>query len=327
MEKAWSYNANFAISTSGDSQLIQGQKILLALKDQLVAIGNWTVVGSADAVDYEYVGITAGGSYAGNSTGPYDRWEGVGDLVRGAEGALHSWCILRSPLGTKGYVYFVLAYRGVSDLEGSFFYHPDIPSLGADPLRNLPTTTPVAGADGEFFVYNLTTDTQRGYLSCSDDGSFVFATNSSHISTVHTGLVMFHWLEPEEGEHPFRATGYLRAATSWAYSDSSAEFQSWHPDTGNSSAAVCTLVYDTNTVVLDTMSGVDSVDGLMAATSCYVFTLGEGAGNIAGRIADVYLCPNSLVTGDVAPAAGTPEYWSFSGIWWLPGNTVPTVGP
>jgi len=309
MQKTWSYNTNFAISLSGDSQLVQGQKILLALKDQLVATGGWSVVGSSDTVDYEYLGVTAGGSYAGSSTGPYDRWEGVADLVRGAEGALHSWCILRKLHPDGYYAYFVLAYRGASDLEGSFYFHPDMPALGADPLRNLPTTTPVAGSMGAFFVYNLTTDTQKGYLCCANDGSFIFATNSSHITDAYTGLAMFHWLEPEEGaEHPFPAVSYLRAATSWTYANAAASFQGWHPDYGNSPVTACTLAYDTNTAVLDIMTGVDSVDGKAAAVPTYFFTTVEGANSLLGRVSDVYLCPSGLSLGDVAPDVGGPSY-------------------
>jgi len=300
MQKSWSYYTNFAISTGGDSQLVQGQKILLALKDRLVATGGWTVVGSSDAVDYEYLGVTAGGTYSGSSTGPFDRWESVTDLVRGAEGALHSWCILRK-LGTDN-IYFVLAYRGASDVEGSFYFHPTKPALGADPLRNLPTITPVVGSMGAFFVYNSTSDIQKGYLCCASDGSFIFATNSSHITDAYTGLVMLHWLEPEEGvEHPFPVVSYLRAATTWTYANSAASFQGWHPEYGNSPVTACTLAYDASTVVLDTMSGVDSVDGKMAAVPTYFFITGDGVGSLLGRAADVYLCPSGLSTRDIAP--------------------------
>jgi hypothetical protein len=89
---------------------------------------------------------------------------------------------------------------------------------------------------------------------------------------------MFHWLEPEEGiEHPFKAVSYLRAATTWTYANAASSFQGWHPEYGNTVVAACTLVYDTNTVVLDTMSGADSVDGKMAAEPTYFFITAGGS--------------------------------------------------
>jgi hypothetical protein len=347
-EKNWNFNEALW-SVGGDTQNQRGQKFLLMLKSWLVTYGGWRVIGSCDTTVVEYEGITSGFPYGGESTGPYDCWEGVVDLIQqSAEGGSNfSWCVLLGPASAKGQPYFVIAYLGSDSQYGTFYFHPNKPSVGVTPMNTVPTTVPFRGfghSNTQAWVYTGdTNELQRAHLSASGvDGSFVLLTSATN-SSRYTGLFMFHMLAQDDALNSnwwaFPATSYLHTNTSaWAWLSETCQFRCNHPDWPQTSqvAAVCAPYYGAGTRMLATMTGADAVDNKMAAFPAYLFCAGEsaaqdgeGMGAIIGRVEDMFLCPEGLANGDTSSTVGltSDEYFCFESLWWLPSASSPEYGP
>lgn len=172
----------------------------MQLKNHLVSDGGWRVVASYDgASNYEYEGVTGGGSYGGSSTGPYDVWADTGDVRRVANGSGPGWVMLESPTSEAyGKFHILLAMEGTSDISCGYFACCNEKLL--EPVPNYLPTFPsgskhVYYSRSSFYLMYSGTFTTVGYLSCcQEDGSFVYM-NRNTVRTFQTGYFMFSTLD------------------------------------------------------------------------------------------------------------------------------------
>ena len=346
MEKTWQTDPNFTIATTS-SYLVMGQSIMMALKNRMVANAGWTVVGSADGVRYEYEGVTAGGVYGGDSTGPYDVWESIGVIQRQPDGLGPGWCILKSPAGKHGPFYALIAMEGTSDLSQNGFtwysnqnweLHP------STPIIYLPTRASGAVVHGrsryDFFLMYGGTYTTRGYFSgAPEDGSFIFALNLT-LRTYFTGLQMFHVMDYAHPDLPMPTCSYSQSSNNaWDYNVNADQFYAYHPryasvytgsPTGSSGTrCVATFpVYKTSRIynIMSTTNYATEVDAFPLFLIAEEDTNESGRNAFIGRIPDLYNSPEGLNEADTMPSGGLPEHFKF-GDWILPGDTTPSLGP
>lgn len=339
-EKTWVTVSNFTVYT-GSSYLNCGQEIMYQLKNHLVASGGWTVYGSSDGVaNYEYTGVTAGGSYGGGSTGPYDVWADSGDARRAADGSGPGWVLLKGPTSEGWTPYLVLAMEGTSDSldNGYIALCADPFQLHAtSPLLYLPSV-PEGSSSGSisrktFYTMYSGTYTTRGYLSmCPEDGSFAFALNLT-IRTFYTNMIMCGKVDPIStspdylpyaigmgGDNGFGTYYKYFAVVSGEYSQP--EYQIY--------ASYARPYRYNNTDVLVTDLPTVDCDGevpLFPFYVCHPFkrVTEEQAASLFGRLQDFWIAPTGLADGDSVPSAST-EYFKC-GYWMFPGTAVPVVGP
>jgi len=341
-EKTWVTDANWVAYTGG-SYLNCGQNLLLKLKNKIVASGGWTVVGSSDGVsNYEYEGVTGGGSYGGDSTGPYDVWADIGDVRRAADGSSPGWCLLKGPTSDGWTMYLVIAMEGTSDstdngylalADKNWLLHPD----GA--ILYLPVADPdaktVSITRRKFFGMYSGTYTTRAYLSmCPADGSF-FLSHNLTIRTYWTGFIHVAKLDPTtvpsgwppwfigihgDGIAIYDSAAYWKVFTSDEWCDPSLiEVAMWAKP----------YRYNNVDIMNTDLSTVDC-NGEAALFPFFVCVPREISNleyNSAayGRVQDGWIAPRGLTDEDTVPSA-SPEYYKCV-YWMLPGDTTPQVGP
>jgi hypothetical protein len=347
MEKTWQTDPNFTIATTS-SALVMGQSVMMTLKNHMVSHAGWTVVGSSDGVsNYEFEGITGGGSYGGDSTGSYDVWADIGDVRRGVNGSGLGWCILKSPAGKFGPFYALIAMEGTDDdANNGYTWYSDtnwVPHP-VTPLLYLPTRAPGAAAHGRSrYTFILTysgTYTTRGYFSGAEDGSFLLTLNLT-IRTWFTGLQMFHVMDSAHPSTVMPTCSYSQSTnTTWTYTTNADQFYAHHPrydsvytgdpTEGSGVRSVATFPqYMTTRIhsVMTTTNYASEVDPfpLFLASELDVATEETGRSSFVGRIPDLYSAPEGLNEGDTMPLA-SPEHFVL-GNWLLPGDTIPLIGP
>jgi hypothetical protein len=338
-EKAWTTIPSYDIYT-GSSYLSCGQSVMLDLKNRMVSTANWTVIGSSDGVsNYEFEGVTGGGSYGGASTSPYDVWANRADVRRAVNGSGPGWCLLKHEFeDTTSYV--VLAMEGISDSGGNNGYYAvseEEFELPADPLLSLPTSSStVEFHRTSFFVMFSGTYTTRGYFSGSSDGSFFYALNLT-IRPAFTGFFMFSRISPESRipGTPNHVIGLGVDSSGPVSSESESYFRIpfgsyFSPELQKQGTAA--LVYrGSSTKVMDVDLDPTDCDGEVVLFPMYAVINSESStleykGGLYGRLQDFWIGPFSLNDGDTFPLAGPPEYFKF-GLWVVPGDSVPIIGP
>lgn len=337
-ERTWVTDANFTVYTGG-SYLNCGQNIMLTLKNRLVASGGWAVIGSSDGVaNYEYDGVTGGGSYGGDSTGPYDVWADIGDVRRQEDGSGPGWVLMQSATFYGSTLYLVLSMEGTSDSSSNGYMsvcevaptlHPD------NPLTFLPVevSTPLRRTRRQFFLMYSGTYTTRGYLSmCPEDGSFVFAMNLT-IRTYWTGLISCNRVDPNTSPE-----GYIGAVIGMAGGNNTFGTAT----VGNAFKIPSGNIFSEELMEADVYpilpyryNGVDVMNIDLNTVDCdgeaslFPFYISVEADEqkcgMFGRLVDCWIAPRGLDDGDTVPT-GTPEYFTF-GYVMFPGDTVPLVGP
>jgi len=292
---------------------------------------------------------TTGGSYGGNSTGPFDVWEAIADIVHQPNGSSPGWCILKSPDGQHGPFYALLAMEGPADpVDGGYTWYSDRqwalrPSL---PTAFLPVRAEGAAAHGRsrygFFQMAGGTQTTRGYFSgAPEDGSFIFAMNWTAYPNF-TGLQMFHVLDSAHPDGVMPTCSYSHSSIAVAsYVVNADYFYSYHPrydtiytgdpTTGSGVRCVATYPqYETTPILLTPMPTVNfegNVDPfpLFLIAENDTGASEDGRSTFVGRVPDLYSAPTGLNEADTMPSSG-PEYFQL-GDWLLPGDTTPLLGP
>ncbi len=329
LEKTWTTTANYDIAYSSQRQQAQDQ--LMDWKNKLTTIG-YTVLGSGNSTVYEWAGDTGGGSYGGQSTGPYDVWAAASDIVyRDSSSGLGpmGWAVLEGPVTAAGQFWVVIAYYADFDYSVRAFATNAKPTLPADPLNDYPR----ASTDEWFWIcadqnfYRPGSTTIRLYFSgCATDGSFVFlrwrpsegylqASQQFHVMTTS---------EMEPDNFSMRAAGLAWTIPSapqdqwqaWRiYDPVSGPVGSVHPVGWGDYPTIRELEQYTEDYLRGTMQ-----TGPMILVHNPELDNSAGIMYVKCRVPDVYLHHSSIAVGSQAPAAGTPKLVS-TGSMWVPGDT------
>lgn len=338
--KAWTTVANYLIGGGGESSLNTTRRLLLDMKNKLVAYAGWTVIGSANGTIYEYEGDTGGGSYGGDSTGPYDVWEDYLDIVwRDSDSGqgISSWAVLRSPLTAAGQFWLLLWHYSSNDYYIRSYAFGVKPTLRDPPLELAPFVT--SGQPWHYVVNNIqlwdyinTSNGCRTYFSgCPSDGSFIFARQSPSRGTYWSAMQMFHVVTEDTSENwTMKSVGYGQCWTIYPDGRILSGFYCHLPEEGHVAAAMCNVIWDSagGTSAMVTMDATDGLTNETAAFPAYVQTnqySGNSCGGsvIVGRLTDIFLSPTAVGRGAMAPEQSPYKYMSFEGYFWMPGDVEP----
>jgi hypothetical protein len=347
MEKTWQTDPNFTVATTS-SYLVMGQSVMMELKNHMVDEAGWTVVGSTDGTSkYEFQGVTGGGAYGGESTGPYDVWETIADIRRQPDGSGPGWCVLKSPDGELGPFYALIAMEGTADTgDNGYTWYANLNWVPdpSTPMATLPTRATGAAVHGRsrytFFRMAGGSHTTRGYFSgAPEDGSFIFAMNWT-LQVYFTGLQMFHVIDSAHPAEVMPTCSYSHALTSVAtYATHADYFYAYHPrydsiytgdpTTGSGVRCVSTYPQYQATAILLTPMPTTNFEGNVDPFPLFLIAESaateEGRSTFVGRVPDLYSAPTGLDEADTMPSA-SPEHFQF-GDWLLPGDTTPLLGP
>lgn len=332
-EKTWTTTANYDTAWGG-SDVALGQGILMDWKNKLTTIG-WTVIGSGNSTVYEWSGSTGGGSYGGQSTGPFDVWASTTDIVwANTNPAPVGWAVLQSPVTESGQFWLVLTYYSSFGCYGRIFAANAKPTLAATPLTDYPRPSTNEWfwlVANEYFCRPFGASSVRSYFSgCAADGSFIFYRQSLN-DTYWYHSQQLHVLTTNEAEPdnlPMRCVGLY-----WQYTATiQQQWQDWRaydPESGSvyGLKPVGWGYYPTTQVLNlyteDYLRGVQVIPVILVRDiPGYTSTAGM-MGYPLCRIPDIYIHPSGTVTqGSQAPLQGTPTYIS-TGALWFPGDTVP----
>jgi len=339
-EKTWNTVANYVLG-AGESSLTATRRLFLDMKNKLVAYAGYTVIGSCNSVVYEYEGSTAGGSYGGDSTGPFDVWEDYTDLVwRDSDlgQGICSWAVLRSPLTAAGQFWILLWYYSSNDYYARIYAAGVKPTLRSPPLELVPF--PTTGQpyhnlllNAQLWDYVITTGGCKTYFSgCPTDGSFFFARQSPARGTYWSALQMFHVVtEDIVSDWTMKSVGYGLCWTTNRDQRVLSGAYCWLPEEGAVYASLCTYMWDYGTAntVPKSIDQTDALTGDTVALPVYIQTRAgsitpSGSTVIVGRLSDVFLSPTGIAEGSMAPEQAPYKYTCLEGYLWLPGNTEPT---
>lgn len=337
-EKTWTTEANFLVTTTNRGPTAY-QQTMISVKNHLAASGVWTVIASSNGGTYEYEGITGGGAYTGDSTGPYDVWENYGDVQYAADGSYPGWIILKGPTHEGLTPYLVFAIANSSYTLGYMVFYDEKPLLHPDgATKYLPIAPEGAvrfGIESREFVRSYgSNDVTRGYMSvCPTDGSFFYSLNFT-ISSYWTAFFMFQVMDRNsvpEGmvpvvigfgtDNPFDSTYDI-----WFVTQASSE----NPETtgpatwGNPIREESTEVFATDMTVTNFEGEVDLFP--------FLVIIPQEVGNLeyktglVGRVPDMWIAPQGIANGDTLPS-GSTQYYKFGKFWMVPGDTIPVLGP
>jgi hypothetical protein len=334
-EKTWVTEANYVVA-AGDTTSNATAKLLLDWKNKLCAHG-YTVVGSSDGTNYEYEGETAGGSYGGDSTGPYDVWEDYTDVLYKVDSSQgpSGWVLMRSPLSAAGQFWIIL-WRYASSTTVFRGYVGDTKPPMRTPANEVcpfwATGMPWHRIALNDSVYHANgTGGCRSYLSiCEDDGSFVFLRQSISTGQYYQGMTAFMVLNsnqaPSIGQ---KSVGYhyiwgtTRDDTRWA------RFDMYLPGAGairwNMPLIPCyTGTTSTRAVAQDLFSNCP-VYPVWVYSGPQDTTYNTYFGNqlLVGPIPDMFIAQSSIPNGAVAPEKPPYRYVCVEGMFWVPGDTEP----
>jgi len=321
LEKTWSVVESFVVSPAGDTQAVQGQKILFDQKNQLVAIAGFTVVGSSNGTVYQYEGYTAGGSYGGGSTSPYDVWQTYSDVrFRSDPTGPIGWVVLRSPTTDKGTFYLTLVYYASSSSylnRCGWILSSTKPLLIGDGAQNYPVPEQYTQFwDSPFFHY-VAGQGQRAYAAaCVVDGSFYYLTNTQSLA-VTTGVFLFSTLSDAPANSPAKAAIALTAGAAITVDTFQDDWRLVHPDGDNAVGNCLLLAYSSANTVFSLMTDIDQLDGSVWGMPMFLFAASptrsdsvSGFGGAAGRAPDFYLVPAGIAKGSEVPAKAPCQLWS-----------------
>lgn len=187
------------VSYAGSTQEGARRSSMQAVKNLMVSHAGWTVVASRGLVgasmEYEYEGVTPGGSYGGDSTGPYDTWWNTSAILHNA-----SWIMLKSPTSDAGTFYALLGqYGGGINLDRAhcfgvsdqMFQQPvgsalPLPVVGAGYGASHGSSVMVPGGVLTYYAF---------FSGCPLDGSFVMGIRRSDWAIAFAGFYMFSTLD------------------------------------------------------------------------------------------------------------------------------------
>lgn len=309
----------------------QGAGVLMHMKNLLASHG-WDVIGSCNSVVYEWSGVTGGGSYGGQSTGPYDTWASNSDIIRYNDTAPgpHSWVTLQSPATSSGQFWVTISYWS------SFYYSIRMyasnakPTLPIDPINYYPTPSNDEYfwilEDGNFCRMTVGKAIRLYFSGCSTDGSFIFFSQSLNEAYWYHSQ-QFHVLTGNETEAPdmvMRAVG-LR----WTVAHATSLSESWvlyHPRFGRIGCCPLVWYYYPSGNTLENLYVTDALSNTTQSSPVWITPYSSDDNRISSivcRIPDVFLCPSSTAAqGSPAPALGTPKYIN-AGCVWFPGSVIP----
>lgn len=201
-EKNWScFQTTTAVGSPGGT-LAARQRLVQFLKNWMVSHAGWTVVASkgfwSASYYYEYEGVTAGGSYGGDSTGPYDVWSHSGGDIATTR---VPWVMLKSPTSDVGTFYVLMGYDGTDATFSESFYFGVSDQMFLEPVGNaLPLPAPGAGYAARPWADSFYSggDNATYYLyfsGCADDGSFCLSVRRNTHVVVWSGLYLFSTLD------------------------------------------------------------------------------------------------------------------------------------
>ncbi len=341
-ELNWVFDHNVALANSTTERII-GQALFYYVKNNLVALGGWEVIGSSDGIggNWEYQGVTGGGPYAGGSTGAYDVWTATTDIPFAADGSSPAWAVLKGPTWEGVTPYLILAYEGTVDTHMYFAGCAEKPVLVSAAAAYIP----VAPAGDVEFVEKRRTrwfysnGEIRSQLSiCTDNGSFILVTDRVASANLN-GMMGFLRMRPTHTQPTFALTSgnastFSSVSTQW-WTAWSPTPQTWNDDISplivDSTSvhwAAPTRAAGTNIMVTD-LNTVNCF-GKVEPFPFYLTTV-HSLGNIEhkhgflGRVPDVFVAPYGLADGDTVGDGGTEYY--VCGYFLFPGNDTPLVGP
>lgn len=201
-EKNWS-SSQSTFTVGSPSGTLSARKVMVQrLKNWMVSHAGWTVVASKGFWDgsyyYEYEGVTAGGAYGGDSTGPYDTWSHYGSEI---EATRKSWIMLRGPTSSVGTFYVLMGYDGTDVNLNYCFYFGASDQMFLEPVGNeLPLPAPGAGYAAKSWMNSFFSggDNATYYLyfsGCEEDGSFCLTTRRNSHTVVWSGVYLFSTLD------------------------------------------------------------------------------------------------------------------------------------
>jgi hypothetical protein len=334
-EKTWVTEANYVLA-AGDTTANTTAKLLLDWKNKLCAHG-YTVVGSSDGTNYEYEGETAGGSYGGDSTGPYDVWEDYTDVLYKVDSSQgpSGWVLMRSPLSTAGQFWIILWRYASSTTVFRGYVGNTKPPMRTPANEICPFWS--AGMPWHYIsvnegVYHASgTSGCRSYLSiCENDGSFVFLRQTIATGQYYQGMTAFMVLDenraPSIGQKSVvyhYIWGTTRDNTRWARFNmylSGATNLRW-----NMPLIPCyTGVTSTRAVLQDYYSNY-SVYPVWVYAGPQDATYDTYFGNqlLMGPIPDMFIAQDATPNGSCAPEKPPYRYVCVEGMFWVPGDTEP----
>lgn len=336
-EKTWVTTANYDFAYGGSS-IAQGQSLLMDWKNKMVSV-NWTVIGSGNSTVYEYAGVTGGGSYGGQSTGPYDVWAATTDIVHNTSnpGAV-GWVLLQSPVTASGQFYMVISYYSSQGYRARVYAANVKPPLPGDPLTDYPHISGVSSqwfwilADEDFYRYFGSQPVRTYFSGCEADGSFIFyRQNLNEAYWYH--CQQFHVLDADDvmspDDFPMKAVGMIWTQTA-TITD---QWQTWrfYDPLGSGSANARAIgwarytdareleLYDEDYL----RQSIQSMPTVLGRFPQNAYAATGVSGYPVARVPDIYPHATGTVSqGDQAPPTGTPKYISV-GAMWFPGSVVP----
>lgn len=339
-ELDWEFDPNHILAATGAAAITTTRAHLMYVKNQLVALGGWEVIGSSRSSGsvWEYEGVTGGGVYGGSSTGPYDVWEDVAALNRAADGSSPAFAVLCGPTWNGVTPYLIIGFEGTSDAQAYIAACDEKPELVGGAVAYLPN-----GPEGSEFVerarqeWYLNTNQQRSQFCVSPtNGSFFLVTNNASL-TYFTGFVGFWRTDPRWGPPNFSVGGgkaaYNELYYYYLYWDfPTAPDQPWNMSTpgavdGNVQWAEpyrgSTRIMTTDLNTVNCFGNVEPFP-LYFVSQWQVDNV-EYKSSLVARFPDMWASPQGLLDGDTMSVGGSIAYMTVS-YWLVPANTTPLMG-
>jgi hypothetical protein len=347
-EKNWVCFADSFSVGSPEGTLTSRKAILNRLKNWMVSHAGWTVVASKGfwtaSYYYEYEGVTPGGSYGGDSTGPYDVWSHSGGDIAATR---VPWIMLRSPTTSLGTYYILMGHTSSSTSLSGDFYFGVSDQMFQEPVGNalpLPQTGARIAQRPRTDAYHTGGDNATYYLyfsACATDGSFFLTVRRhTHVNNF-SGLYMFSLLDP--GMIPYDNFMPIIFASSaystWRFScdlrsNSGYYLANWidwpwqNPkvdyDYFGVSASPCVRRVGTSVAATDFPFDMDGKVYMFPAHMHRTCKVGYAQGGVGGyqfvrptyigRVPDLYVAPESgIIKGDVVTdSTGAIKYYFAS---------------
>ncbi len=340
----WWFDMNVDLVNSS-SYLVINRTAMMYVKNALVAHGGWEVVGSSTGSlgTWEYEGVTGGGSYGGQSTGPYDVWALDSDINYAVDGNKPGFCVLKGPRWGGATPYLIIGYEGTQPYEVYLGGCGEKPSLIGGNADYLPVSP---GENTEFCEWRRIRwfeyyGEMRTHLSiCTDNGSFILLTDRIG-SAGFNGIMGLMRFDPRKSAPTFA----LASGEDWSnlgenlydhyWKCWSPTPQTWNSNLDPSIADERTAQWanpvrynsvDIMNTDLNTVNCFGDVEGFpFYLVVTYEYNNYEQKCGTFGRIPDMFVAPWGLTNGDTVGAGGSVEYF-VCGYWLLPGDEAPVVG-
>jgi hypothetical protein len=336
-EGLWTTVPQYVIG-AGDSISITHQRLILDWKNKLAANG-WTVIGSSDGTIYEYEGTTSGGTYGGDSTGPFDVWETYTDVLwrdSGSGQGPSGWVVLQSPISSSGRFWLILWNYSTSNVKMQAIVGNSKPIFRTPGGQLCPFWTNddkwYYSVFDENVYYPSGTSGCRNYLSVCNDGSFIFLRQTIASSTYWHAMTIFSVLSSDSVPDSFQKSVMYHYP--WGTARNDVQYTKWrsyvpggprligcgvqipHYNVSSSYRIISDIgLYDYfwNTVAHPVM-----IQPFISNVDFY-----GGMNTLIGPIRDVYLSVSTTPNTSMAPEKPPYAYICVEGKYWVPGSVEP----